>query len=645
MSYILPTDGYDSTLLTAAGSTDTTLYVSALPAASTGVLTIFEQDGRTIREKVYYTATGGAGTSASPYYLTVTRGMRLTTSAGAVLFTSDTTLRKVHVARARIALTDSIHYMGVAMAVINGDMEMGGVMKLPSSRSITSPRHVTDKEYVDATSAAAGGVTALYVTQNGADPSLTVNIAAGYIQSGGEIIAFAGAAAQPVTASNTNYVQLDQNGAVVINITGFLDGYIPLAEVVTDGTDITGITDRRPFFSIPYWDKMYTDRYTYGDTIAAIDPLYRDAGTGKLKKALATTAATADTFMGVAIDAGVDTDTGKRVQIGGVVTGLSGLTDGQPVYLTDAGGFSATPGTYRLVVGWALGTTSMELLAPATRITEIAGVNSDASVANLNEALTFFANTAMTGAEATTLRAGATSNADALHTHTSIGMDAGSFSGGSIHLPTYLNDASLALAGGNFGGARLWKRPSTIEFQTGTTVNNLMTARGDGVDAIASAVGEDGLLGTTGTAAPTLGASWTAVFKFRFGVVPATTDGFFLGFAEDADTLDGTGALPTTSRHCGYQYNGANWRITNGDNTTQTTTNVATPGAGWHELKMVRITATSIAFYLDGTLLGTHTTNLPTQGPLLFFMEHVNGAGVTKTIELSRFIDMYVATT
>jgi hypothetical protein len=52
------------------------------------------------------------------------------------------------------------------------------------------------------------------------------------------------------TLSTTNYIGLDVEGngtlpALTVNTSGFVDGEIPLAEVVTDATDITSEKDRR----------------------------------------------------------------------------------------------------------------------------------------------------------------------------------------------------------------------------------------------------------------------------------------------------------------------------------------------------------------------------------------------------------------
>lgn len=543
MVYPLPQDGYDTSTLAAIGSSDTTIYVAALPTVTSGVLTIYEQDGRTIREKVYFTATGGAGTATSPYYLTVTRGIRLIPSSNQILFTSDSTLQKSHGATRRIALTDSIHYAGLAMAILNGYQEAGGVIKNPASRTISDSRHLTDKEYVDAAAAAAGGITAFYVTQNGADPSLTINVGAGYFLSQGTVVAYAGGSAVAVTASQTNYVMLSRAGVLTVNITGFLAGYIPLAEVVCNGTDITGITDRRAWLTMGEGNNAgVTTDLTYGDTIAVGNLLYFDTATSKLKLAvsgvkaqgtgtftglpvnnetivvgattytwkdtltgaanevkisttaalsyanliyaindsggvegtdygtgtvanasvtgavgattitltailpgtagnsIATTEATSNftfdavtlgtTTAGVdggersdnaffmALEAGVDTNTGKRVALpGSYVTGLSGLTVGDQYVSNTAGALSSSvPAAYRRRVGFAPTTTSFFLL-PGILPTALSGLNTAASVANFNELLTLISTTDVTGAELETLSAGATSDADTLHTH------------------------------------------------------------------------------------------------------------------------------------------------------------------------------------------------------------------------------------
>jgi|GEM_PF-4262460 len=154
-----------------------------------------------------------------------------------------------------------------------------------------------------------------------------------------------------------------------------------------------------------FWDMVVTTDYTYGATIAAGNALYLDTADAKWKLADGDAAGTSDATFGIALDAGVDTDTGKRVQIAGVVTGLSGLTAGLQYVSATAGALTNTAPTYKKVVGFAPNTTTL-ILKPAYRVEELAGTNSSTTTANFNEAMTFFANTSMTGAQAEAIKGG-----------------------------------------------------------------------------------------------------------------------------------------------------------------------------------------------------------------------------------------------
>jgi hypothetical protein len=48
-----------------------------------------------------------------------------------------------------------------------------------------------------------------------------------------------------LTASSTNYVEINKSGVIVKNTTGFTSGYLPLWQVTTDGAAITGSVDKR----------------------------------------------------------------------------------------------------------------------------------------------------------------------------------------------------------------------------------------------------------------------------------------------------------------------------------------------------------------------------------------------------------------
>ena len=242
MAHRLPQDNYDTYLTTSIGASDATIAVNVAPTQTAGFLTIFASDGVTFSEKILYTGVTGTNLTGC------VRGIATVPTAGVYSETAGT--GTTHVAGARIAMTDNVNYIGLALSILNGDTAAGGVIQNPASRTINSSRDLCDKEYVDATSTAAGGLTAFYVTQNGADPSLTVNIGSGYLILGSTATTFAGASAQAVTDNATNYVQLTIAGAVVINTTGFTDGNIPLAIVVASGADITGITDARGWITM-----------------------------------------------------------------------------------------------------------------------------------------------------------------------------------------------------------------------------------------------------------------------------------------------------------------------------------------------------------------------------------------------------------
>ena len=164
---------------------------------------------------------------------------------------------------------------------------------------------------------------------------------------------------------------------------------------VNEGDDTgstTAPTVVSPSTHLQTWDMLVTTDYTYGATIAAGNLLYLDTADAKWKLADGDAAATADAVYGIAIDAGVDTNTGKRVQIAGVVTGLSGLTPGFQCVSATAGAivaFASAP-TYKKVVGFAPNATTL-ILSPGIRAEDLSGGNSNLTTASLNLAADFFA--------------------------------------------------------------------------------------------------------------------------------------------------------------------------------------------------------------------------------------------------------------
>lgn len=414
MAYALPQDNYDTYLAAPAASGDATLTVNVAPTKTAGVLTIYETDGRTIREKIYY--TGVSGTTLTG----VVRGIRFTDTAGVVLFTADATLAMDHPSGARIAMTDNIHYLGVALAALNGDMEMGGVMQLPASRTINSSRDVVDKEYVDALS--AGTMSQLLVTKNGADPTLTVNVASGRFGLRDQTSAlYAGAAAQAVTANQTNYIELTATGSgtLVINTSGFTTGRIPLAIAVADGSGITSLTDARQFFimhdglvdQVRTWSTVqsltadnlqitsdadsdndpvrrsylrtemnaFGWNATSGEAINAGEWVYVKASDGKVWKTDADADESTYSVVGVALTTVAAADLTVRIaRVGAIVTGLTGLTAGSYYYLSGtAGAIATSPHATRIAkVAQALSTTSLRVIEPKFRRTGTISITS-----------------------------------------------------------------------------------------------------------------------------------------------------------------------------------------------------------------------------------------------------------------------------
>jgi len=78
------------------------------------------------------------------------------------------------------------------------------------------------------------------------------------------------------------------------------------------------------------------------------------------------------------------------------------------------------------------------------------------------------------------------------------------------------------------------------------------------------------------------------------------TDGVFLTY-DEGGTLNGTASSP-------------NWQCVTVANSvrTLTTTSTAVTAGAWHKLRIeINAAGTSVGFYLNGTLLATHTTNIP----------------------------------
>lgn len=247
MSNILPQDGYDTFITAPLTSAATEVFVNVLPTQTVGFLTIFDIDGRTIKEKIKYT-----GVSSSPNKLTgLVRRLTQVPVGQTVPDTAGITAAVDHPSNVRIAMTDNIHYLGKVLSQLEGSTVLEGVPQLPAVRVIDNSRRVVDKEYADSL-VGAGTVAQFLVTKNGADPTLTVNIATGrWIKDDKTVNLYAGEAAKAVNANQTNYIELNPSTNLSsVNTVGFTAGSLPLAIAVTNGTTITSLTDWRGFFTL-----------------------------------------------------------------------------------------------------------------------------------------------------------------------------------------------------------------------------------------------------------------------------------------------------------------------------------------------------------------------------------------------------------
>lgn len=80
---------------------------------------------------------------------------------------------------------------------------------------------------------------------------LEVDIAEGNYTIGGVTGYFAGATGESVADDDTNYIQLNDTGSIIVNQTGFDFDKLPLAIVTTVSGVITSIQDSRSLFSFP----------------------------------------------------------------------------------------------------------------------------------------------------------------------------------------------------------------------------------------------------------------------------------------------------------------------------------------------------------------------------------------------------------
>ena len=102
------------------------------------------------------------------------------------------------------------------------------------------------KEYVDSLVDAVTAIeTDLTEVQAYHNTGLDINIRKGRVVIENIVYEYSSETTLTLTASNTNYVYVDENGVLSANITGFPENCIPLAEVTANASTVTAIADKR----------------------------------------------------------------------------------------------------------------------------------------------------------------------------------------------------------------------------------------------------------------------------------------------------------------------------------------------------------------------------------------------------------------
>lgn len=121
--------------------------------------------------------------------------------------------------------------------------------RIPLRTVITGASAITRstdrRTWVTAASGGSGSASISDFSQDTASTTgLTFAYNGGNLRNGSTVIPIASGTVT-LTASTTNYIEIDSSGAVSINQTGFTSGQIPLFEIVTGASSITTVTDRR----------------------------------------------------------------------------------------------------------------------------------------------------------------------------------------------------------------------------------------------------------------------------------------------------------------------------------------------------------------------------------------------------------------
>ncbi len=271
MPYLKVEDNFSATIVGNYSTSASTITLSSVPAAVTaGWLTVYDFDGNQY-EKIYFGGVSGSDITS------VLRGLSFSTNSQTEVSGNKKELKN----GMTVKLSVSQNYINDLTDVVNGTKEVGGLMKNPSSRTITDNRHIIDKEYADdlAIAGAPKATEAVYgiakLSSAAADPTAPVVVnneevsAAGGTGAGENKIVKANASGYidkdyiEVTADkglqfNGNALEVEAGTGIVLNSSGVnvdvgttaskivqLDGSAKLPAV--DGSQLTNLPPQSNF--------------------------------------------------------------------------------------------------------------------------------------------------------------------------------------------------------------------------------------------------------------------------------------------------------------------------------------------------------------------------------------------------------------
>lgn len=229
------------------------------------------------------------------------------------------------------------------------------------------------------------------------------------------------------------------------------------------------------------------------------------------------------------------------------------------------------------------------ITASAAEINVLDGIDGNVTATILNEMGGFFANTSITGTQATTLTAGVASSADDLHLHKLMTLIENSNNARTRGITTAINDLETTSSGSavarSYGG---WQ-----QLDTGTTSGSAY------------------ILSPSTTTPEIQLLSWDDAQELvtQLALSQTTAQDVFWGLYAAA-SIPANATL--TARHAAFMVEDGTIYASVADGTTQTRTSIAVTLTNFNTYRIAITPGVNVKFYVNGTLMATLTTNLPT---------------------------------